>query len=166
MKQLIHRLMLKSYISILRDGDLSYKNSTILAGLPRSGTTWITDCINYNNQYRYVFEPFNRLSLTKGYEDYLMLKDKYLDPDILYAEQYKMAEQVLSGKLKHEAIDFKSFNNNKMKIYFHKRVIKMISANLLLKWLYVSFPNLPIIFLLRHPCAIALSRTNFDWQNF
>jgi hypothetical protein len=44
-----------------------------------------------------------------------------------------------------------------------ERLIKEIRANLWLKWLKVHFPDLPIILLLRHPCAVAASQAVLEW---
>ena len=34
-------------------------NSVVLIGTGRSGTTWVEDIINCNNDFRIMFEPFN-----------------------------------------------------------------------------------------------------------
>jgi hypothetical protein len=73
---------------------------------------------------------------------------KYLEP----------AGKILSGQIKNPWIDA----HNK-KLWANKRLIKDIRANLLLKWIKVNFPSIPIILLLRHPCAVANSRLKLNW---
>ena len=34
-----------------------YRNTIVLAGSGRGGTTWIAEIINYANEYRFIFEP-------------------------------------------------------------------------------------------------------------
>ena len=35
------------------------KHTILIAGTGRSGTTWLSDTINYKNQFRYIFEPLH-----------------------------------------------------------------------------------------------------------
>ncbi len=44
--------------------------------------------------------------------------------------------------------------------------MKDIRANLMLKWVRDHFPDMPIVFLLRHPCAVAVSRVSQRWKGF
>ena len=41
--------------------------------------------------------------------------------------------------------------------------MKEIRANLALKWLHDNFPEVPIILIVRHPCAVVLSRMELGW---
>jgi hypothetical protein len=42
-------------------------------------------------------------------------------------------------------------------------LIKEIRANLFLKWLNDTFPEVPLLFLVRHPCAVVSSRIQLGW---
>lgn len=44
-----------------------------------------------------------------------------------------------------------------------RRLVKEIRANVLLPWLHSVFPDVPIVLILRHPCAVALSRLSLRW---
>lgn len=129
--------------------------TVLLAGAGRSGTTWVQGLINGQNDYRVMFEPFQpwHIDLVKDWHQrqYVRQGDRspqFLDP----------ASQILSGQIRHPWID--KFNR---KIPASKRLIKEIRAQLLLKWLHQNFPEIPIIFILRHPCAVASSRLNLGW---
>ena len=133
-----------------------YRQSVFLAGTGRSGTTWIQRVINYDNSFRVMFEPFHssKVDLIKewNYKQYLRSDnrdDKFLNP----------ATRILSGHIKHEWID--KFNR---KLVARKRLIKDIRANLFLKWIKQNFTEIPIILLLRHPCAIANSKLKLGWD--
>ena len=133
-----------------------YRQTVFLAGTGRSGTTWIEEIINAQNDFRLMFEPFHskKIDLIRGwnYRQYLRSNDrsaKFLEP----------ATSILSGNLKNEWID--QFN----KIVFpRKRLIKDIRAQLFLKWIKINFPEIPIILLLRHPCAVANSKLRLSWD--
>jgi hypothetical protein len=145
----------KAYIQFLSDSNRDHRNTVILAGVGRSGTTWIANTINYNLEYRQLFEPFNPL---KGIANKGKISSvpAYLRPDDRDKNSLELARSILSGETKDIAIDYENFGNRKF--FFQKRLIKDISANLFLRWIYVNFPGIPIILLLRHPCAVANSR--------
>ena len=45
--------------SFFVDLSTDYRDTILLAGSGRSGTTWVSDIMNYDNEYRYIFEPFH-----------------------------------------------------------------------------------------------------------
>jgi hypothetical protein len=46
-----------------------------------------------------------------------------------------------------------------------KRLIKDIRVNLMLKWIVQNFSGMPVIFMMRHPLAVALSRLDKGWDD-
>lgn len=145
-KSLIQPIFSQLYV----DYDLDYRNSIFLAGTGRSGTTWVSDIINYRHEYRYIFEPFfpDRVDLCRNVKPIQYLRPDDRDPYYLEA-----ATVILSGKIKNQWTDqyHRSFISG-------KRLVKDIRANLLLKWIHTNFPEIPIVLLLRHPCAVAKSQ--------
>lgn len=134
-----------------------YRHTVVLAGTGRSGTTWVGDIINYNNSYRAMFEPFNSRKIgilsEWNYRQYLRadkLDNKFLKP----------ATDILNGNIRHGWID-----NLNRKVIAKKRLVKDIHANLLLRWIKQNVPAIPIVLLLRHPCAVANSRLKLGWGN-
>lgn len=148
-------------MKILNDYNLDYRNTILLAGIARSGTTWVADLINYNNEYRYINEPFYKLS-----ESYCRGKFswyKYIRTENKDKELIEIAQAILSGQVKDISIDY--FNIRNRKFFADRRLIKEICANLFLKWIKVNFPEIPIVLLLRHPLAVANSRLNVWGSN-
>lgn len=134
----------------------NYKNTILIAGIGRSGTTWLEEIVNYNNSYRIMFEPFRNVKvdiLRKwNYHQYIRTDDnqeKYLIP----------ASKILNGNLRNRWVD----HSNK-KIITNKRIVKAIRANLFLKWIRKNFPEIPIIYIIRHPCAVANSKIMLGWE--
>jgi Sulfotransferase family len=166
------------YVDHKRD----YRDSIFLAGTGRSGTTWVSDIINYKNEYRYVFEPFHRgkVKLCRSFR-----RKQYLRPDDRREEFLLPARIILSGALRrHYWADL--FNGGYVRkrrvikdvhanrsLYWGdrldrgfvpgRRLIKEVRANLMLGWIRANFPEMPIVFLLRHPCAVAHSKTKLGW---
>jgi hypothetical protein len=134
-----------------------YKQAIFLAGTGRSGTTWVSSIINYNNEYRDVFEPFHpyKVSLVEHFK-----YRQYLRPNSKQQEFIQPAKAILSGQLKNKWTD--QFNQ---RVFCQKRMIKDIRANFLLKWLHHNFPEVPIILLFRHPCAVVNSKLHLGWGN-
>ena len=130
--------------------------STIfLAGVGRSGTTWVEDVINARNDHRILFEPFHpyKVPLCRPFR-----YRQYIRPTDLNERYLSVARRILSGKVRNGWID----QQNKCFIA-RKRLIKDIRANLLLKWLHTQFPNVKIVLLMRHPCAVASSKLKSGW---
>lgn len=134
----------------------NYRKTVLLAGGGRSGTTWVGDLINYRNRYRVMFEPFHakKIGLLEHFEQF-----QYLRPDNRSNVYLQPVTAILSGNIRHEWID--RFNK---KFIARKRLIKEIRGNLMLKWIQTNFPEIPIVLLLRHPCAVINSRMKLGWQ--
>jgi hypothetical protein len=147
------KLLTELYIDFNSD----YKKSIFIAGTGRSGTTWVSSIINYNNEYRYIFEPFysDKVSNVKNFK-----YRQYLRPDDRGKEFIEPTKAILSGKVRSKWTD--RFNK---RFISNKRLIKDIRANLLLSWIHNNFPSVPIILLLRHPCAVVNSHLKLNWDN-
>jgi len=126
-----------------------YRNSILLAGTEKSGTTWVSDIINYKREYRYIFEPFwpAKVDICKGFRP-----RQYLRPANQDSYFIETAKTILSGRIRNNWTD-----KYHRRFIANKRLIKDIRANLFLKWILNHFPEIPIILLLRHPCAVARS---------
>lgn len=132
------------------------EDCVMLAGTGRSGTTWVGDIINYKNEYRTLFEPLWNLHVPL-FADFST--KQYLPPEVVDQRFLKPMTLLLSGDLRNFWAD--RLNTQMLP---RKRLIKEIRGNLLLGWIRARFPELPIILLLRHPCATAISRVNFGWE--
>jgi hypothetical protein len=130
--------------------------AVVVAGTGRSGTAWVANIVNYANEYRYLFEPFNRF---KTPEVQHFRYRQYLRPSNDDPAYVLPARLVLSGAVRNPWVD--QFNR---RLVSRRRVIPEIRANLMLKWLRDRFPETPIVWLMRHPCADANSRMRLGWQ--
>lgn len=150
-------ILLKGSLRQIHIDRAKLSNTVFLAGSARSGTTWVQNILNGNNDYRVMFEPFHneKTSLVKNWPSRLYLKNdnkeiKFLGP----------TKKILFGKVRSSWID--KFNK---KFFSQKRLIKDIRTNLMLKWLKVNYPELKFVFLVRHPIAVVNSRIKLGWQD-
>jgi hypothetical protein len=150
----LSRLLGGLYVDL---GKGDHRSSVFLAGSGRSGTTWLSEIINHRGDYRYVFEPFNPGKV--GAFGHFRSK-QYLRPDNRREEFLEPARSVLTGELRDPWTD--RFHR---RFVARRRLIKDIRANLLLGWMRANFPGMPIILLLRHPCAVVASRLALGWRD-
>jgi hypothetical protein len=137
----------------------NYKDVVFLAGMGRSGTTWVSNIINYKNDYRMLFEPF----FPKRVEEVTEFKYiQYIDYSSKNKTKYKKLEnsalKILSGAVSDEWVDQINKNNNSDKL-----LIKTIRANLMLKWLKDLKSEIKMIVIIRHPLAVAASWMKLGW---
>jgi hypothetical protein len=150
----LSRLLGGLYVDL---GKGDHRDAVFLAGSGRSGTTWLSEVVNYKGEYRYVFEPFNpaRVSAFGHFRS-----KQYLRPDDAREAFLEPVRLALSGALRDPWTD--RFNAT---FVARRRLIKDIRANLLLGWMRANFPGMPIVLLLRHPCAVVTSRLALGWKD-
>ncbi|MEM7031752.1 MAG: sulfotransferase [Chloroflexota bacterium] len=157
-KRRISKKVLWTLISPLYiDYQPDYKRTVFLSGTEKSGTTWLSDIINYKNEYRYVFEPFwpLKVPICHGFHAQQYLRPENDDPYFV-----ETATQILSGKIRNSWTD-----KYHRRFMANQRLIKDVRTNLFLKWLHVHFPDMPNILMLRHPCAVARSQLRrTEWK--
>jgi hypothetical protein len=71
---------------------------------------------------------------------------------------YSFCHRVFTGTIRHQWID-----QSVDRVFSLYRVVHENRANLFLKWIHNRFPELPLLFLVRHPCAVVLSRMENRW---
>jgi hypothetical protein len=143
-----------------------HRSAIFVAGSGRSGTTWLAELMNHRNEFHYVFEPFHsgeadgKNPMEPGLPICRVFRyHQYLRPDTSDPRFLTPAAAVLAGKARSRWTE--RFNQ---RLIARRRIVKDVHANLILKWLSVNFPGMPIVFVLRHPCAVAASRKNLSWD--
>lgn len=131
------------------------RKSILIAGTARSGTTWLGDIIASQLPSRVLFEPFNP-DLVPEYRGFHYFQ--YLRPGTAHPEFGAFARKVFTGALRNRWVD-----RQNERIHSQYRLIKEIRINLALKWLHDNFPEVPLLLLVRHPCAVVLSRMELGW---
>ena len=140
---------------LYQDTHGEFSNSAMIAGTGRSGTTWLADIIASQMSCRIMFEPFHSRKVD-AFRQFNYFH--YMQPMGLDNTLYSFCQKIFSGNIRHRWIDRQVEH-----IFPHYRLVKEIRANLFLKWINNQFPEIPLLFIIRHPCAVVLSRMHLDW---
>lgn len=124
--------------------DFAGDDLVLIVGSGRSGTTWLADLINANDEFRYIFEPLN-----PDVEGAVVIDNWCLSA----ADTAPNISQTLRGKLIPPWA-----NSVNRKLFARRRLIKEIRMNLMLDWVMQSSPRTKIIKLIRNPMEVAASR--------
>ena len=165
----------KKYSSIIgkRYLDIGFRerDTTIVAGTARSGTTWIGNVIAYSTKSRLIFEPF---LLNKNME-FVIAKKKEIDENQLIrnfqlyipchheykSKNHKEIEKILSGRIRATWSEKQARRG-----IFQHRVIKEIRANLFLGYIARNWPNIKIVLVIRNPFSVVnslITKTKKGW---
>jgi hypothetical protein len=141
------------YVDLNRD----HRATVLLCGSGRSGTTWLVGVANYDNHYRLMIEPFNRgrVPAVRAFR-----RRQYLRPSNTEPAYLGPASSIFTGALRDGFVD--QLNR---RIICSARIVKDVGCTLLLGWLRARFPGMPIVLVLRHPCAVAYSRMKLGWDD-
>ena len=102
-----------------------------------------------------MFEPFHsRLVSEFGAFHYF----HYMRPNETNPALLAYCRRIFTGDIRHRWIDRQVEH-----LFPQYRLIKEIRANLFLKWINDAFPEVPLLFLVRHPCAVVSSRLQLEW---
>lgn len=154
--KLTRRLKRLACSHLYRDTKPDSGKSVIVAGAGRSGTTWLADIVSTSEPgCRVMFEPFHSGKLGE-FQSFSYFH--YMRPDETDQELMTFSRAVITGRLRHPWID-----RHVEVLRPRWRLIKEIRACLFLRWLHGHFPEVPILFIIRHPCAVVASRLALDW---
>jgi hypothetical protein len=144
-----------AYGRIYRDRCDALDRSLLIAGTARSGTTWLAEIVAAELGGRIVFEPFHS-ELVREFAGFHYFH--YMRPDQDDSSLEAFSRRVFSGRLRDPWAD-----RYVETLRPRARVVKEIRGNLMLRWLSLRFPEVPQVFVLRHPCAVVASRLSLGW---
>ncbi|MEK8017305.1 MAG: sulfotransferase [Candidatus Parabeggiatoa sp.] len=132
-------------------------HTTLIFGSGRSGTTWLAELLNCESTYRLLFEPFNARKVESV--RHFVFHSQYLRPTSQEPRYTTPIRAILAGEVDHPWVNRRPNTATTVHI-----LIKDIRANMLVRWIKTHYPVLPMIFLMRHPCAVAMSRLELGWE--
>ncbi|HSJ64600.1 MAG TPA: sulfotransferase domain-containing protein [Gemmatimonadaceae bacterium] len=129
--------------------------TTLIAGMGRSGTTWVAAVVNHDFSHRIVFEPF-RPHVVRAAEAFGPFP--YVRPADRDGTRVAAAEAILSGRTPRGTVD----RGHRGRV-FRRRIVKEVRCNLMLGWLQAIRPRMPIVLVMRNPFAVAASWVRLGW---
>ncbi|MGL5084039.1 MAG: sulfotransferase [Microcoleaceae cyanobacterium] len=136
------------------------KSPIYLAGLPRSGTTWIASILSEVPGIKHLHEPFN----ADIYPELEPYRNQFLQANDAASEFLTECQAAFSG-LPRTALVLNKMNGTYRKFpWLPGRVlIKDVHTFLALDWISQHFFPMTVI-IIRHPCAIAESWDRLGWK--
>jgi hypothetical protein len=129
--------------------------TAILAGSGRSGTTWVAELIDSQVPCRLLFEPFHpgKVGAYRRFHYF-----QYMPPEGVDDELLAFCRRLFAGEVRGPWVD-----GHLAHLRPRLRLVKDIRPTLMLRWIQRNFPEVPILYILRHPCAVVLSRMRLNW---
>jgi hypothetical protein len=135
----------------------SRERALYIASWQRSGSTWLAQIVGSMPGTRLIYEPANvRQKLYKRGEPRLITLP-LAGPGSLFDDGAVLAK-ALDGSMRSPWIDQQDPRH-----WAVRRVIKDVRTIPVLPWIADTFPEVPIVLLLRHPVAVAHSIIELGW---
>lgn len=149
-------------------GGCEIKDTIVLAGAPRSGTTWLAELLRELPGYKFLNEPL----LLRNNEEAIKTGFRWrtqLHPNEDAKEKKAFFEDVLSGQVSHGPLWHYGSENSVSKLVEHathrRLVVKFCRAGRLLHWLNQNYDVRGTVLIIRHPCAVVASQLDHGgWQ--
>jgi hypothetical protein len=148
--QRYRRLRRKLTTRYTLDFNQTFESLVFVAGTGRSGTTWLLELLDSGHRHRVIFEPFRPGAGALG--DRVL--PRYMRPGADDPEIEELVRTILLGKFKSNRLT----GRDNERLISTSRIVKDVDSNLRLGWLRSRFPDFPIVYIIRHPCAVASSR--------
>ncbi|HMD46408.1 MAG TPA: sulfotransferase [Acidimicrobiales bacterium] len=142
-----------SYLDLLGDPG----RSVLVLSSGRSGSTLFAELLATNPGFRLIFEPFraHRVALSRDIRRGRFEPPEHDDADLTVA-----MTRVLSGRFRSVWAD--AYNTSRLP---RGRIVKEVRTNNLAPWIVRHFPEVPVIYLVRHPVATARSVDELGWRD-
>jgi hypothetical protein len=134
------------------------RNTIVVSGSARSGTTWVAQTIASIPGSAVLFEPLNpnRVEIARragfGWRTYRRPGEVWPD-----------GERVLDAVLRGRVLTSWTVQEIRRPMRVETWIVKFVEANRILPWLIDRFPVRPPLLLLRHPCAVVASQMAAGW---
>ena len=149
----------------------------IVAGLPRSGTSWLAKGLSFAPGFSYYREPdnYDRVALAQERFAWLYLTAEQDDP-----EYHELMTRACEGRiataftmredpgplLKHLGAPGR-WLGERVPMLFRRQpgvLLKLVFASLNLDWIAARFPSARQLYILRHPCGQFESWRRLGWE--
>lgn len=127
----------------------------VVAGAPRSGTTWLAEVLARATGSRLLFEPLAPWAIP----NLAVPAFPYLQADDESPALEAYMRRVLTGGVRGDWIDKQPVTRRP-----RGRLAKCVRASFMLGWLHRRFPDLVLVFVTRDPWSVVRSRIDMGWD--
>jgi hypothetical protein len=152
------------------------RRCVIVAGLPRSGTSWLAKGLSFAEGFTYYWEPDN-VDMVPGAEErfrYLYLTGEHDDPAYRRLMTRACTGRIATAFTMKEdpgplltTLGIRRRVGERFPVLFMRKrdvLVKLVNANLNLAWFGANFPRAGQVFILRHPCGQFESWKRLGWE--
>ena len=138
------------------------RNTLIISGYPRSGTTWLAELVSLLPSSAVLFEPLSPRNVPEAAHAGLNWQNFHL-PGEVWPEGEVFLERVLKGQvLNRWTTSHLPFHRT---VGVNRWIVKMVRANQMLGWITDRFAVPPPVVMIRHPCAVFASLISRGWRS-
>ena len=136
------------------------EDAVMVAGTPRSGTTWLAELLATLPGYKHLDEPLHLNNPAPPDLDWRT----YVAPDARRPRLRTYLERVFRGQARgHYKTEADSRVGRVVELCRHPSVVaKFVRAHRLLHWIDEIFDLRGIVILVRHPCAVVASQLDYE----
>ena len=161
MQRIARRTLGPSLVRLTADSGYDLRETLVVAGSPRSGTTWLAEVLASLPRSAILFEPEHVLQVPEARRsglDWHVMKM----PGEAWAEGERYFERALRGRI---VTPWTVSHLPLARAVAPRRwIVKFVDANLMLGWLAARFPVKAPVLVLRHPCAVIGSQLRRGWK--
>ncbi len=155
----------------------SERRCIIVAGFPRSGTSWMAKCLSFAPGFTYYREPDNYDHVPEAERRFMYL---YLTGEHDDQGYRRLMTRACTGQvatwftMRHDPGPLLKFLRGPGRrlgerfpfLFFRKRhvLVKLVFANLNLAWFSANLPHVRQLYVLRHPCGQFESWRRLGWE--
>jgi hypothetical protein len=138
------------------------RETLVIAGSPRSGTTWLAELLNRIPRSAILFEPEHVQHVAEARAAGISWHT-IKDPD----EDWPLGRQFFEKVFRGQLISSWTVAHVPLTSAVAPRtwIVKFVDANFMLGWLTKNFPIRKPALLVRHPCAVIASQLRRGWSN-
>ncbi len=158
MRATLNSLMLK----LTADPDYDSRNTIVISGSARSGTTWLAEVLSTIPRSAILFEPLQTKKVPEAAAAGFPIRDA-LQPGEGSATQKAFMHRALQGRV----VNWWTCSINPVHRTIRPQIwiVKEISNNHLLEWIAGTFAVRRGVLIVRHPCATIASRMAQGWTH-
>ena len=151
---------------IFKNKQIEMKDTILIVGSPRSGTTWLMEILATLPRYTNIFEPLNPIWCPNSFEVGFRSRT-YIQPDTNWPEGEEYLRKTFTGQIANIPVKESliisllagfSIKNTMRRLLGDKLIVKSVNMNRLLPWISEKFQLRGIVFIIRHPCAVVVSQ--------